>query len=420
MMLKHLTWNTLTTGLRTGLSLLRYLLIARYLSPRDFGLFALAKGLIELFSLPKRLASNGSLITTDVSDAQRGSLYVLDLLLGILLYGLVFQAAPRLALWFAEPELTRYLRFIGFILPLLSLTDQWYLLFQKTMAWRFLGFLRVAAFFLGIVTLYFTHSLIWETLVQYGVSVLVVATIGLRRFPMPFAFSGPDLRASLVFGFNEIARNSVSQLTGRISHLFLVRTFGTEALGWLSMAQKLAFQGPNRISPILTQLVLPALARTRAKRSLLYRVVLLLAGVNALVSGVVIVFGPAMMTFIFGAAWRPVAPLARILAVGAFFSALSLPLPDYLLSVHRLRSVFVLSVVVSLFQLLAVSVGSVAGSLLVLVWCSVIADALIFGAWIVVSLKQPGRRPQRIFRELGAAVSDHAWSQIQKIRNRLK
>lgn len=72
-MLKHVTWNTLTTGLRTGLSLLRYLLIARYLSPRDFGLFALAKGVIDAISLFKVLGSNQALIVADADAVQRGS-----------------------------------------------------------------------------------------------------------------------------------------------------------------------------------------------------------------------------------------------------------------------------------------------------------------------------------------------------------
>ena len=187
-MKKHIIWNVITTGLRTGLSLLRYILIARYLSPRAFGLFAMAKGLTESLAMFKLLGSNQSLILADADDTQRGSLYALDLFLGVLLYSVLWQAAPRLSLWCAEPDLVSWLRLIGLILPLTSLTDQVFLLLQKEMAWRFLGLTRATAFAIGILTLYATRSLAAETLVQYGVSVLLVGVVGWRRFPVALSF----------------------------------------------------------------------------------------------------------------------------------------------------------------------------------------------------------------------------------------
>jgi O-antigen/teichoic acid export membrane protein len=385
-MRSSLSWNTITTGLRTGLSLLRYLVIARALSPRAFGLFALAKGLVGSFRLLKRLGSNGSLITSDASDAQRGSLYVLDLLLGVLLYCLLFQTAPRLALWFAEPDLVSWLRLLGFSLPLLSLTDQFYLLFQKEMSWRFLGLLRVAAFASGILTLFYSRSLIWETLVQYGVSVLVVGVVGVRRFPMPLHFFGPDLRVSIAFGLNEISRSVISELAGRISHLLLSRTFGPAVLGLLSMAQKLASQGTRRLSPILLTLLLPAFAALttpRRKRRLLFRSLAVLFLVNGLLSLFIILIAPWLLTLLFGAAWRPAIPLAQILSLSAVFLAMLPALEKFFLSEHRLRLVFGLHLLSSGVSVVSVGLACWVRSVIMLAWLQVAAAGLLWLLYVI-------------------------------------
>jgi O-antigen/teichoic acid export membrane protein len=383
-MLQHaLTWNTIATALRTALSLLRYLLIGRLLPPAAFGLFGLAKGLVDTVALLKRLGSNGSAITTELTSAQRGSLWTLDLFLGLLLYSLIWQGAPTLAVWYAAPALAGILRRLGLILVLSALTEHWYLRLQRDLRWRLLGLLHVASMGAGLLTLYFTRSLIAETLVQYAVSVAVVAIVGCRRDPLPLCFRGEPLRFSFHYGVNDLGRQAAGSVLSRLTGLLLLRAFGPAALGVYGLAVKLATQGPRRLNPILTRVLLPTFSRLseREGRRLLRRSLRWLALANLALAGVIIFLAPGLLGWLFGPAWQAAIPLAQILAVAAGLEALADPVVAWLLSRAALRRVFLFDLSRSLLKLLAaLAAARLFGTLPSLAWLRVLT-AVMLAAW---------------------------------------
>jgi lipopolysaccharide exporter len=388
MILHSLKWNTITTGLRTGLSLVRYLYIGRRLPPAAFGVYGLAYGLIQTVALSKRLGSNGSTITSELTPEQHGSLWTLDLLLGLLLYSLIWQLAPTLAAWHTAPALSPVLRRLALILMLTGFTEHWYLRLQRAMRWRLLGLLRVGSMAAGLLTLYLTRSLVAETLARYAISVAVVAAVGLRQFPMPLCFRGDSLRFSFAYGSNEISRHTAGHILGQLSSLLLMRAFGPAAMGVYRMAAKLATQGPRRLNPILTKILLPAFSRLSDGdgRRLLRRSVRWLALANAALAGVIIFAAPFVLGWLFGSQWQAAIPLARVLAAAAAFEAVADPVIAWLLSRARLGRVFAFDLVRSALDLLA-ALGAVSlGSLLGLAWLRV-GSAALLAAWAAYQIQ---------------------------------
>jgi O-antigen/teichoic acid export membrane protein len=115
-----LVWKATQTALVRGLSVARYLVVARLLAPEAFGLLAVAAAGVELFLQLTDIGLIPSLVQRrELRREHYDTAWTVGVLRGILVAAALFAAAPLIASAFAEPQATPLLRVLA-LRPLLA------------------------------------------------------------------------------------------------------------------------------------------------------------------------------------------------------------------------------------------------------------------------------------------------------------
>jgi PST family polysaccharide transporter len=109
-----IAWNYVSFGLGKILVLVTTAILARLLTPEEFGIVAFATITIEYLSILKDLGLGAALIHRRENVAEAANtVFTLNLLLGIFLTVTAFIIAPFVAVFFREPLITPILRWVG-------------------------------------------------------------------------------------------------------------------------------------------------------------------------------------------------------------------------------------------------------------------------------------------------------------------
>ena len=124
---KGLGWSALDNAARYGMQFCIGIVLARLLSPDDYGLL----GLAGIFTVVCTALVNGGFTTAlirkkDVSDDDYNTVFICNLGMSLLLYAVTFICAPLIANFFERQELTALARVssLGLIIGALGLVQQ--------------------------------------------------------------------------------------------------------------------------------------------------------------------------------------------------------------------------------------------------------------------------------------------------------
>ena len=124
---KGLGWSALDNAARYGMQFMIGIVLARLLSPDDYGLL----GLVGIFTVICTALINGGFTTAlirkkDVSDDDYNTVFICNFGMSLLLYVVVFLCAPLIADFFSREELTPLVRVssLGLIIGALGMVQQ--------------------------------------------------------------------------------------------------------------------------------------------------------------------------------------------------------------------------------------------------------------------------------------------------------
>ena len=124
---KGLGWSALDNAARYGMQFAVGIVLARLLSPDDYGLL----GLVGIVTVLCTALVNGGFTTAlirkkDATDDDYNTVFICNLAMSVLLYGVTFLCAPLIAGFFEREELTVLVRVasIGLIIGALGMVQQ--------------------------------------------------------------------------------------------------------------------------------------------------------------------------------------------------------------------------------------------------------------------------------------------------------
>jgi len=116
-------WQGLERVGSQGISFVISIVLARLLSPDEFGVLAILLVFTSLCGVFIDAGFCTALIQKkDLQQEDCCSVFYINLVMGGLLYGLIFIGAPSAAAWYQKPELALYLRIMALKLPISSLS----------------------------------------------------------------------------------------------------------------------------------------------------------------------------------------------------------------------------------------------------------------------------------------------------------
>lgn len=242
------------------------LILARILSPNDYGTVAILLVFIEIANAFVAFGLGNSLIQKkDADDLDFSSVLFFNLGLSIVLYFLIFVSAPYIAHFYSNKDLILVIRVFSLriILASINSVQQAYvskqMIFKKFFLATFFG--TVISGFVGVIFAYKgfgVWALVAQNLINNSVDTCILAlTIGWRP---KLVFSLERIITLYKFGWKILVEGIANTISGQIRNLIIGKIYTSADLGYYTKAQ----QFPNlimvNINTSISSVLFPAMS----------------------------------------------------------------------------------------------------------------------------------------------------------------
>lgn len=342
---KSVFWMVWSRGGVQVLSFIGTLLVARWLSPSDYGVMALVGIWTGTIAMVADMGLGWAIVQfPEVEERELQGCFWLTLLITGLAYVSLYASAPTIARWFDSPQLTAALRVSSVTLLLFAFRLVPDAMLRKRLALDKIAQAEMAAAAASIpVMLVFAWvgAGVWA-LVFSGVVQAVIAALALIVF-YPWwprmQFSGRRLPAMLRFSASAVGANLGWSVYSQLDSLIVGKLTNEQTLGFYAMAKQLALMPVTKISVVVNQLAAPVMARIQDEQQRLRTAFLRLVRLVTCLTFPLCV-GLALVAYdlipvVLGHKWEPVAPLFQVFCLYALTHSVEVLLPPVLLARYR-------------------------------------------------------------------------------------
>jgi O-antigen/teichoic acid export membrane protein len=318
-------------AIRTGSTIV----LARLLTPHDFGLVAMVTGVTGFFELLKDAGLSMATVQREtITHAQISTLFWVNVLVGVVLAAFSAALAPALVKFYHEPRLLWLTVVLAGQFLLIATGVQHRALLQRRMQFVTLGAIEILSLVTGVVTglcMAFWGFGYWA-LVGMSLSTAACQTVCLwvkSPWVPGLPQRGCGIRSMLHFGGTVTCNTLVVYVAYNADKILLGRFCGAESLGLYSRAQTLINLPTQNLNSAIGSVALPALSRlqddpVRLKRYFLQGYALVLSATIP-ITLICCIFAEELIRVMLGARWAGAVAPFRILAPTALALALVNP-----------------------------------------------------------------------------------------------
>ena len=262
---KGVVWSSIERFSTQGVQFLIMIIMARLLTPKDYGLI----GMLAIFlAVAQSLIDSGfsqALIRKqDRTDVDNSTVFYFNIVVSSALYLILFIAAPFVADFYNQPELTSVMRVVclGVILNSLAVVQRALLTVRidfKTQAKASLS-AAVISGCIGIVLAYCgfgVWSLVVQQLLNLSVNTLLLWIFSKWR---PIAvFSWKSFHELFAFGSKLLASGLLDTLYRNIYPIVIGKLFSASSLGHYTRAQQFSEFPSSNVTGIIQRVTYPIL-----------------------------------------------------------------------------------------------------------------------------------------------------------------
>ena len=365
--LTGLGWKVATVLVSDVTRIVVAVVLARLLTPADYGMAGMAfifSGLATIFS---DLALGGALVQRrEVTEEDRSTVFWGSLAFSFVVAGICVALSPLVADFFGKQEVEKLVAVMAISVPLSALTTTQVALLLRQLAYRSLEIRQMLAILSGAVAaLVFAAAgfgpwaIVVNSLVASAVSTLLVWRFSSWR--PRFVFSFARLRDLSPFGLRLFGLRLMNYANLNVDNLLVGRFAGAAALGVYSLAYNVMFTPMIRIANPISSVVYPALARMQDDMPRMRRAWLrskrMSASLLAPAFLIAIVTAPVLVPVLFGPQWHEAVPVIQLLAVAGVAHSLVTLNWTVLQGTGRMKVAFRLGLLVSAMTVASFAVG---------------------------------------------------------------
>lgn len=326
-------WLTVAQVIRRGSGLIITAILARLLSPEDFGLIALVSIAVNVVSIFGDAGIGSALVQrAEVSDDHLTTAFWLSNIFSIALAFLGVVLAYPFALFFKEPRIVPLLMVMMLVLPLNALGMVSDVILQRRLEFRRMATIEwmssLIAGFLG-VALALGGAGVWALIAQ-TIAVSIVSTCSklyATQWAPSFTFSIEHARNLLSFSVSVIGCAVINFVGSNVDNMIIGGALGVKALGYYTIAYSLVLMPGASIGGMISRVMFPALASlqndmARLRYGYLRMLRLVASATFPLIFGLGAV-APLFVKTIYGEQWNQVIPLLQVLVVIGIFQAIN-------------------------------------------------------------------------------------------------
>lgn len=264
--IKGVGWSAVDNASRLGVQFLVGIVLARLLSPDDYGLLGLVAVFTTICTAFINGGFNSALIRTkDASEEDYNTSFFVNLLLSLFFYAVLFACAPLIASFFGRTELTALVRvsMIGIIIGALSMVQQTRLTkridFKTQTKITLVSSVVSGLIGIGLAVIDFG---VWA-LVAQQLSSQIFTTILLyfyNRWMPSLSFSLESFHRLFGFGWKIMASNLITTIWRDLYQMVIGKCYAPAALGQYTRAKHFSNMLSNNLVNIIQRVTYPVLS----------------------------------------------------------------------------------------------------------------------------------------------------------------
>lgn len=266
---KGVGWSAAETFLARGVSFIVGLVLARLLSPDEYGLIGIVMIFVTVLEGFVDSGFSSSLIRKiDADDNDYNTMFLTNLVISIVMFALLYLGAPYIAVFFERQELVALIRVMGLLVVFQAIS-----IVQNTILTRKIDFKTrtkaavLAAVVSGIIgiVMAFLDCGVWS-LVGQQLSRQFLNTICLwfyNRWWPKFRFSTESFRYMWGFGWKIMASGLLDRLWRQLNQAVIGKYYSPDTLGQYTRSNEYATIFSSNITSVVQRVSYPVLSQVQ-------------------------------------------------------------------------------------------------------------------------------------------------------------
>jgi O-antigen/teichoic acid export membrane protein len=305
------------------------IVVARILSPEDYGLMSLASiltGYVQIFS---ELGLGSAIVQREeITQQEYSSNFWFSLLIGLGFASIAFGLSFPTGWIFNEPRLIPITQLISVLFIIGALMIVPFNILMRELKFKAIGMIQLLSVVVSI------GSMLWMAYEGFGVWTLIGGTLILRvmtvilvffvtKWRPNFHFKWSEVRPFLKFGIDVAGGRSLFYIFQKSDIFIIGKLLGTQSLGYYSFAMQLASLPTDKIVSTVNQVLFPVFSRLQHDLSKIQEMYLrttkyMSIFVSPLFFGGAI-WGDEIIHVVLGEKWVPVIFLFKCLCLSQLF-----------------------------------------------------------------------------------------------------
>ena len=320
---KGTVWSSLDAFLGQGITFLVGLVLARLLSPEEYGLIAIITIFISVFnSIVDSGFSNALIRKQDATEADYNTVFYTNLAISAVLSTALFFGAPRIADFFSRPQLTSLTKAMSSVVIINAFAIVQNIRLTKNIDFKTKTKVSlIASLTSGVIgiAMAFGGFGVWS-LVAQQISKQLLNSVFLWFFIrwMPkLLFSWKSFKEMFDFGWKLLVSGLINTIWTEIYQVIIGKFYQPQTLGQYTRAQQFSSIFSSNLTSIIQRVSYPVLSQLQDDKERLKSGYKRIIKITMLVSFVLMLglaaIAKPMILVLIGDKWLPAVPFLQIL-----------------------------------------------------------------------------------------------------------
>jgi PST family polysaccharide transporter len=302
-------------------------ILARLLSPDDFGLIAMAQVFVNLFFVFQDVGLTDATIQAPKLDHKIAStLFWINSGIGLIIAIFILILAPFAVMFFKRTQLLLILFIYSTIFIFYGLSFQHIALLKRKLKFLQIGIINIISYFLATAAAILMASLgmkYWALVfrdIVAAFSTMILAWIYCSWRPGKPQKS-EEVKKLVKFGANSVGFYIINYFSNNFDKTIIGKKFGGEPLGFYSRAYYIAATPSGQLSQSLFHVAVSTLSKLRSNmekfESYYFNAISLISFIGMPFSALIVVMNKELVYLLLGPKWNPTAELFAILGLSS-------------------------------------------------------------------------------------------------------
>ena len=326
-------WTTLQKFSKTGIRFISGIILARLLTPYDYGCI----GMLTIFLVLAEQFIDGGFGSALIqkkrpTQTDYSTIFYFNMALAVVMYLALFFSAPAIARFYDIPLLCDVLRVQGIILFIYALNIIQRSMLKKQLKFKVIAVTRiitsVVALIVTIVMAYMGFG-VWALVAQYliGATIPMVAFWIYTKWSPSWSFSWQSFKELFGFGFFMFLTHLLNRFATQFQGLLIGRFYDPVTLGFYSKAHSTERLASHTISGVMTSVTYPLYAEVQddlpRMRNMIKRLTSTIAYITFPLLAILLLTAKPIFVLLYSERWLNSIPYFQVLCLAGMGICLS-------------------------------------------------------------------------------------------------